>query len=135
MYAVFGDARGNEKILFTLQSPPVYICTGIPSDELETARGSTLAPVYQVDGQGPPSIPTGNILVRLAPGRYITEIRNELEKINYTLNTVLSYAPHAGWVQARSGKLEDALRGLQNLANLSGVEHAEPQMLSQLVKK
>lgn len=135
MYAVFGEARGSDTILFTFEKPKAVVCSGIPSDSPDPGSESNFVPVYQVNGQGPPSIPTGEILVRLASERKITEIQGKLEELGYTLKNVLSYAPHAGWVQATSGKIKDSLSGLKNLFGAPGVEHVEPQMLSQLARK
>lgn len=135
MYAVFGESRDSDKILFSFEKPKAVVCSGVPNDSPDPSTESSLAPVYQVDGQGPPSIPTGEILVRVASDRKITEIQSKLEELGYTLKNVLSYAPHACLVQATSGKIEDALSGLKNLFGMPGVEHVEPQMLSQPAKK
>ena len=54
----------------------------------------------------------------------------ELETAGYRLLEALSYAPHAGWVAARTDDVADSLGGMARLREIRGVEHVEPQMLT-----
>lgn len=88
-------------------------------------------PVYRRSPGGDVVVPTGRVLVRMAPGDPVDAHRAELAATGYTIDSVLSYAPHAAWVRAASGRTADALGHLDALARMPGVEHVEPQMIGE----
>jgi len=92
-------------------------------------------PVYRRGPGGDVVVPTGRVLVRLRPGDEVDAHRAELEAAGYTIDSVLSYAPHAAWVRAASGQTADALGHLDALAQLPGVEHVEPQMIGEASRR
>ena len=53
----------------------------------------------------------------------------------YELAKTVSYAPNAGWLRAKSGKLADALANAPKLNDVAGMENVEPQTLSKAVRK
>ena len=136
-FAIFGnqivDCGAN--VLCMLESPTVTIYEGmLDSLLLEKIEGAICA-VYQVDGTGPPVVPTGAVLVRLADGERIDEFRDELAAVGYELESALSYAPQAGWVRPKNGKIADSLRDLESLKKLPRVVHCELQMVQAAEKK
>lgn len=136
-FAVFGnqivDCGAN--VFCTLESPAVTIYEGrLDSFLLEKIEGAICA-VYKVDGTGSPAVPTGSVLVRLADGERIDEFRDELEAVGYQLESDLSYAPQAGWVRPKSGRIADSIRDLQGLKKLPRVVHCELQMVQVAEKK
>jgi hypothetical protein len=93
--------------------------------------GARLGPVYRRLEGGTLVVPTGAALVRFAEGDPVESHRGELRKAGYELAETLTYAPHAGWVRAVEDDVVAALRGLDQLRDLPGVEHVEPQVLSE----
>ena len=135
MCAISGDRAWTGEVVCSLDRPQITVYRDVP-DEAEIAKlGSAITPVYQIDGRGDPAIPTGDILIRLKSSHKLDQYDRELDAVGYQLKSVLSYAPHAGWLQARSGKLRDALAGIERLAGLPDVEHVEPQMIKEMAKK
>lgn len=92
-------------------------------------------PVYRRSPGGDVVVPTGRVLVRFGPGQRVEEHRGELAAAGYTIDAVLSYAPHAAWVRATSGRTADALGHLDALGALHGVEHVEPQMIGEAARR
>ena len=103
-----------------------------PTGESGGSEVASIGPVYRQVPGGQLAVPTGRALVRFAPGDAAHQHRDELAEAGYELDQVLSYAPHAAWVRARSGAIVDALRHLGRLEDVPGVEHVEPQLVSQV---
>lgn len=102
---------------------------------VRTAGAAAGGPVYRRGPGGDVVVPTGRVLVRLAPGERVDAHGAELEAAGYTIDSVLSYAPHAAWVRATSGATTDALGHLDALTRLPGVEHVEPQMIGEASRR
>ena len=94
-----------------------------------------VTPVYAAFAAAPRAVPTGRVLVRFEEGIRFEDQAPSLAGAGFDIDQVLSYAPHAGWVQAASGSMADALRGLERLAGMPGVRHVEPQLLYTRVLK
>jgi hypothetical protein len=102
-----------------------------PTVDGATVDGTRLGPVYRRTEGGGLVVPTGAVLVRFAEGDPADGHLDELREVGYELLEVLSYAPHAGRVRALEGGIVEALRGLGRLEALPGIEHVEPQVLSE----
>jgi hypothetical protein len=94
-----------------------------------------LGPVYRRVPGGALAVPTGRAFVRLAAGEPAARREEDLAAAGYRLEQVPSYAPHAAWVRPASGRVVDALRHLDRLERLSGVEHVEPQLLTAAARR
>jgi hypothetical protein len=94
----------------------------------------TAGPVYRTAGGGL-AIPTGRALVRFADSDRAEHHRDEIAAAGFDLEQPLSYAPQAAWVRASSGEITDTLSGLSQLEQLPGVEHVEPQLLTQAARR
>jgi len=86
-------------------------------------------PLYAASEGSPRGVPTGRVLVRFEEGIRFEDRAASFAGAGFTIDDVLSYAPHAGWVRAASGSIADALRGVEDLAGLADVRHVEPQVL------
>jgi hypothetical protein len=89
-----------------------------------------VGPVYRHTADGQLAVPTGRVFVRFAPGDSAARHEEDIAAAGYQVQEVPSYAPHAAWLSAASGTVVDALRGLDRVRRLPGVEHAEPQLLT-----
>jgi hypothetical protein len=101
----------------------------------QQAHGAQPVPVYSPGDSPSFAVPTGLIFVRLLPSLKIEDRTKDFEDAGYELAKTLSYAPNAGWLRAKSGKLADALVNTPKLIDVAGVESVEPQMLSKAVRK
>jgi hypothetical protein len=131
MYAVHGRGPAPAgELVCELEGDAIRVYRGQP-DDLTSGRGkpAAVSPVYGLGGQGPPAVPTGQVLVRFADGVRIEDRRDQIERAGYALQEPLAYAPQAGWVQAASGGIAAALEGIPRLAALPDVAQVEPQML------
>jgi hypothetical protein len=90
-----------------------------------------LGPVYRQIPGGRLVVPTGRVLVRFAEGDSAAEHEADLSRAGFRLEEVLVYAPQAAWVRAESGGVVGALNDLGRLAAVAGVEHLEPQLISE----
>jgi hypothetical protein len=96
------------------------------------AGGADVGPVYE-SPDGALVVPTGLVFVRFADGSSAEARRADLERAGFEIVQVPGYAPHAAWVRARSGGIAASLGRLDVLTALPGVQHVEPQMLSERV--
>lgn len=88
-----------------------------------------VGPVYALHPGGTPAVPTGRVFIRFREGVRAEERLQEIDQAGYEIAQRIAYAPHAAWLQARSGKIADALTGISALEKLADVENVEPQML------
>lgn len=121
------DSAPPEAIV-TLEDGMVAILAG--DAPTESPPTGVITPVYHLQPSGMLAVPTGRIWLRFAEGEPIAAHRAAIEAAGYTIET-LPYAPHAAWVQARSGNIADALNQMAQLEALPKVEHVEPQLLMQ----
>lgn len=101
----------------------------------EEVHGAQPVPVYSSGKGGSVSVPTGLIFVRLSPNLRMNDRARNFADVGYELAKTLSYAPNAGWLRARSGNVASALANAENLTDVAGVEHVEPQMLTKAARK
>lgn len=94
-------------------------------------EGVTIGPVYRRGEGGGVAVPTGQVLVRFPEDDSADAHREELAAAGYEIAQVLGYAPQAAWVRATSGSVADALRDLDHLDAVPGIENVEVQMLSE----
>lgn len=103
------------------------------ADDLVTADRPE--PVYRDSQTGRVVVPTGRVLVRSPEGHAIAGERGELERRGYRLERVLSYAPHAAWVRSKTGTVGAALRELDRLRQMPGIEHVEPELIGEAARR
>jgi hypothetical protein len=99
----------------------------------EPERGS-LGPVYRWTGGGL-AVPTGRAFVRFSEGEEAASRGHELAAAGYEIESVPAYAAYAAWVRPATGSVVDALRNLDRLQQIPGVEGVEPQLLSEAARK
>lgn len=99
----------------------------------EAAEQAEALPVYEKDRDY--GVATGTLFVRLASGERIDARRSDLEAIGLRLQSALSYAPQAGWVDAAGADRSAALMAIEALCQLPGVEHVEAQLLRPASKR
>ena len=121
--------RGVE---FTLQRGAIVVCRDDADQRGAAPRDST--PVYAL-ANGAPSVPTGRVFVRLAEGERAEARRADFERAGYALREVVSYAPHAAWLEAKDGGTAAALARVDGLLAMDGLHVVEPQMLTPSEKK
>jgi len=92
------------------------------------ARGAIA--VYVDRGSKAIAVPTGRVFVRFAEGIEARAQETALARAGYRIAALLDYAANAAWVEADSGDVAAALRGLDRLAAIAGVVNVEPQLLS-----
>lgn len=102
-----------------------------PVDDVESRNVARAGPVYRHVPSGELAVPTGHVLVRFATGERAEDHETDLADAGFTIEEVLSYAPQAAWVRAASGEISDSLRRLDEVAAVRGVEHVEPQLVSE----
>jgi hypothetical protein len=98
-------------------------------------EGVAVGPVYRRVPGGGVAVPTGRALVRFGEGDSADRHRQELAEAGYDVEEALAYAPQAAWVRAKSGRITDTLTDLARLEIVPGVEHVEPQMVSERVPR
>jgi hypothetical protein len=106
-----------------------------PARDVPAIAGVVVGPVYRRDAGDGLVIPTGTVLVRFADGDPAEQHRDDISAAGFEIEWVLSHAPQAAWVRARSGDIVDALRGLTRLEQLPGVHNVEPQLLSEAARR
>jgi len=105
----------------------ISILNGSPPAELDEAID--VLPVYSKSTTSAPAVASGRVYLRLDEGARATESRTGIEDAGFVIESVPGYAPHTAWLVAASGRICDALAGLERLAALPGVAHVEPQLL------
>jgi hypothetical protein len=118
-----------------LDDGAIAVFQGEPDETAKASQGGSLSPVYGLQPSGMPAVPTGRVFVRFAEGEKAESHRQEINRAGYVLIESPSYAPHAAWLQARSGDMADALAGIPRLEKLPDVENVEPQMLKESVRR
>jgi len=103
------------------------VCAGDPPPSLPPAA---LGAVYESEPGGTPMVPSGRIFVRFAEGHRAEDREAQIASAGYVIQQVPEFAPHAAWVEARSGNIADALLHLSALQALPDMENVEPQVLS-----
>ena len=89
-------------------------------------------PVYE-SPNGRLVYPTGKVWVRFAEGTDARERAADLAAAGFTIDSIPGYAPHGAFVVA--GDAAAALKGLEKLRALDGVEHVEPQVVQEASRR
>lgn len=108
----------------------IEVFQGEADERKRAVLSGKVGPVYTLQPGGAPTVPTGRIFIRFREGLSVEARRREIEQVGYQIAESLAYAPHAAWLQARSGEIADALTGIPGLEQIAGVENVEPQMLT-----
>src|SRR5262249_2727942 len=97
-------------------------------------RGKT-TPVYSLQPDGPLAVPTGRVFVPMGSDRSFAHHQQDFRESGYAINHAVPCAANAGWLRSVSSAFAASLPGWHNLWSISGMEHAEPQMLRKAVRK
>jgi len=130
-YVVSGAGAGQADldVEFHIEEGDLTVCRK-RHDETSFAAPTTAAgPVYRLGEHGPLAIPTGKVFVRFTKQTKLEDRREDIERTGFRVHQILSYAPHAGWVEPKSGEIIDAIRRFEELKHILGVTAVEPQML------
>lgn len=101
-----------------------------PGAQRSEWRGdAVVGPVYRRRPAGEVAVPTGRAFVRFSEGERAEDRREGFAATGFELDAIPPYAPHAAWVRASCGAIEETLRSLDRLRALAGVEHVEPQLI------
>ena len=120
------DVAGRDAIL-TLDEGAIAVFRVTGTDRPPVAE-TTIGPVYELQPGASLAVPTGRVFIRFADSVKAETRRDELREAGYGIDRLLSYAPNAAWLTAHSGRIGDALRGIDRLVALNGVEHVEPEV-------
>ena len=102
------------------------------------SRSPDSGPVYQPVGQtgsATIAVPTGRVLVRLTGETSIATRAADITTAGYLIEEQLAYAPNTAWVRAADGTIASALRRLEALGSLPGVQHVEPQLIRAAIRR
>ena len=109
----------------------IEVFRGEAADRKPPVLPAKIGPVYAAQPGGTPAVPTGRVFIRFKEGVPVEERLQEIEQAGFEIAQTIEYAPHAAWLQARSGEIADALTGIEALEKIADVENVEPQMLMQ----
>ncbi len=137
LYALRGPAESRDLPLATLSAEggeAIRVYRGATGPA--TARALTAAPPLPVYSQGAEAyaVPTGRVLVRFADSIKAESRAADLKKLGYRIAQTLAYAPNAAWLESESG-MTDALRNIEQVERLAGVENVAPQFWSPRASK
>ena len=113
----------------------IAVLQGSPADYPFLLDATNLTPVYRLQPQGPPAVPTGLVLLRYDESITAVSRTSVFMTLGYRVAQTLDYAPHAIWLSNVSGNVADALNGVLQLAALADVVNVEPQMIAQAVRR
>lgn len=131
-YYVVSDAgvgQADLDVEFHLEEDDLTVCRKRHGATILASPTRRIGPVYRLGEHGPLAVPTGKVFVRFAEQTSFEDHREEIERAGFEINQILSYAPHAGWVEPSSRRIADAISRFEALKQIRGVEAVEPQML------
>ncbi|MFN6513456.1 MAG: hypothetical protein RMY29_002990 [Nostoc sp. CreGUA01] len=99
------------------------------SGEPNQSEKNTLSPIYTLESNGSPAVPTGLVFIRFAEDVDVKSQHEAINQAGYEIEQSLDYAPNAAWLRARSGNIVDAIAGISRLQAIPNVENVELQML------
>ena len=99
-----------------------------------TDRKGEGTPVYRLGPAGV-AVPTARVFVRFREGVDAAAQSEAIARAGFRITQVPPYAPHAAWVEPKSGGVGHALQSWTKLSELDDVEHVEPQMLMAASRK
>ena len=134
-YAIHGQEPDSPtgKASSVFDDGKIAVIRGKP--ENESAAPDNVGPVYELQPEGSPAVPTGRIFVRFAEGTNVDAFEERINQAGYEIIERPAYAPNAAWLGTRSDNIAAALKGIDALARLPDVESVEPQMLMESVRK
>lgn len=125
----------SSSVLFFLDEGKIAIFQGDPDDLGETIELESISPVYSLQSDGPPAVPTGLIFVRFKDDTMVKERLDHILQAGYDLVQILSYAPNAAWVRSTQAGIAGSFLGIEKLESLPDIVNVEPQMLSERVMR
>lgn len=136
-FAVHGPvpAALTTPVLYSFDDPVINVCRGGISAVSALPCDLTVTPVYRLEPNGPQGVPSGRVFIRFRPQVPVEGRRQELEMCGFSIDELLSYAPHAAWLQSKDGNIATALNGFAKLRALHDVLLVEPQMLMRQVQR
>ncbi len=136
-FAIHGvlPADFHARVVGELGDENIFICRAEPSLPPPPLTSAVATPVYALEPDGAPAVPTGLVFVRFAEHIPAKERCDALADAGYVIHQILSYAPHAAWVKVASGDISAALAALPALESLPDVENVEPQMLTAAARR
>ncbi len=118
-------ARAGMPVMAAFPAEGLLMLAGRP-ETLEDADAAACRPVYALAEDALPAIPTGRVFVQAAKN---SDLADTLATLDFKIESVPPYAPHAAWIVAADGSIGTALSKLEGLIATDGIESAEPQML------
>jgi hypothetical protein len=130
-YAIHGQTPvvRASSIIFTLNEGKISVCRGMPDASLLVTADAIITPVYSLDSNGPPAVPTGLVFVRFSEQVIAKTRQSDLAQAGYEIAETVPYAPHVAWLRATDGGIAEALIRLPALEAMTDVVNFEPQML------
>ena len=122
-------------VLYSFEDPAINVCRGEVSTVSAPSANLTVTPVYRLEPNGPQGVPSGRVFIRFRSQAPVAERRQELKACGFSISELLSYAPHAAWLQSKDGNIATALNGIAKLRALHDVLLVEPQMLMRRVHR
>lgn len=129
-YAQPEDIVTAEAIV-VMDEEAIAVFSGLPGASRNTPADAKISPVYALPSASSLAIPTGRVFVRLAETVAIDSRQDAIQAAGYEIVDRPPYAPHAAWVQARSGSMADALQHISQLTAIPDMANVEPQLLTQ----
>lgn len=131
-YAIHGPLPAHliQSVLLHLNDQSITVCRGTPDQQLMQDNSLAITPIYSLEPNGPPAVPTGLVFLRFREEIKAEEQHQTLASIGYAITDIPLYALHTAWVQHKSGDIAAALTNLPSLEILSDVVNVEPQMLT-----
>ena len=122
-------------VLYSFEDPVINVCKGKVPTGSALFSNLTVTPVYRLEPNGPQGVPSGRAFIRFRPQDSVEERRKELKACGFSISELLSYAPHAAWLQSKDHNIATALNGFAKLRALHGVVLVEPQMLMRRMQR
>ncbi|MBT6155588.1 MAG: hypothetical protein HOL01_06630 [Planctomycetaceae bacterium] len=130
-YVVLGAGadQADLNVEFHIEDGDLTVCRKRHGETSLAAPATAAGPVYRLGEHGPLAVPTGKVFVRFTEQTKLEDRQEDIERTGFMVNQILSYAPHAGWIEPKSGKIVDAINRFEELKYIPGVAAVEPQML------
>ncbi len=133
-YAIHGQVPPDLRpsVLEFLNDQSIALLQGTVTSNLLDNSSIKITPVYWLEPNGAPAVPTGRIFIRFEDYIHAEEKCDVLKTIGYQVVDIPSYASHTAWIRAESESIAASLSNTSRLHSISDVRHFEPQMLKAL---
>lgn len=133
-FAIHGPvpAHLSPSILGYINNQSIAILRGNVASDITHDSSIRITPVYALEPNSVPAVPTGRIFVRFKENVQAEEKREALAAIGYQIIEIPAYAPHAAWVGVYPDGIGVSLSNITLLQSISDVLNIEPQMLTKL---